>query len=269
MANKPAVQVLDPRADGARMGSLAAIALGAIALGVALTFGLSRLARLEQTVGEVAVPPTTATRSETRAAVAARIVAPATPSAHATKLMQQDSRPARSLPEPRVAAKPQPTATPPVEPPSARAEHAAERRAQAADTKLTTRAQAAAKGGSRRPPKQRSFEVGSVAYVRCDGLERARERYPCPRDRAFEQQVWRTLERLPDCTAADPGRGEAEVRFTLRRAAAAPGVEIKSATSGPSLNSRAVSKCVSSKLRQARTRLRSTHTVVSFRFGLE
>ena len=112
-----------------------------------------------------------------------------------------------------------------------------------------------------------AFEQGLIAYVRCDGEERRGARFPCPRDRKLEEQVWQTLEGLTTCDA-DPGRGSAEVRLTLRKAQI-HGVEWKPSTAGPSLNLRAVAKCAGAKLADTRTHLKAPEGLVSFRFSLK
>jgi hypothetical protein len=114
---------------------------------------------------------------------------------------------------------------------------------------------------------QRRFEYGLVVYLRCDGLERQKKRFPCPRDRKLEAHVWEALRVLPQCRGADPGFGEAELRLTLHRKAM-PRVDIGPPGDGRSLNLRAVSQCTGPGLARLRSRLRSPHAIVTFRFGL-
>lgn len=264
MAKARTIRLADPRADRPHTEALTTIASGALSLGLVLALGVAK-----------ALPEREAAETSGSAVTAVAVTASA--------------RTARPAPQPSAAPKPHPTATattkpaPPITPaaPTRAAAPEPPKRA-AADAPLAAAPKPAPVAAVRSPrgkarddetpakrkfPK-RSFEMGVVAYTRCDGLERPGSRYPCPRDRRLESEVWQTLERLSHCTAADPGRGAAEVRLTLHKAAA-PGVELKPATRGRSLNLRAVSKCAGPKLAQARTRLRSPHAVVSFRFGLK
>jgi hypothetical protein len=124
---------------------------------------------------------------------------------------------------------------------------------------------AAADSSKQKRLAQRRFEYGLVVYLRCDGLARQNKR--CPRDRKLEAQVWDALRVLPQCRGADPGFGEAELRLTLHRKAT-PQVDIGRPSDGRSLNLRAVSQCTGPGLARLRSRLRSPHAVVTFRFGL-
>lgn len=124
--------------------------------------------------------------------------------------------------------------------------------------------------GSGKPNKRlalRQLDIGLVVYSRCDGLQRRNQRVPCPRDRKLETHVWETLRALPQCRDADPGFGQAELRLTLHQRAAAEFV-LAPAAAGRSLNLRAVSQCAGRGLARLRTRLRTPHAVVTFRFGL-
>lgn len=271
MAKARTIQLADPRADRPRTEWLTTIAIGASSLGLVLALGLAKA--LPEHRHADASETTVSALSAIEVTASARTV-PASPPLSAAPKLQSVAKTAPPAPAPAtkspaaVAPAPRPiplvaAAKPPTAAPSS------------APREATPVAVVSPRGKPREddPPAKRklpkrSFEMGVVAYTRCDGLERPGSRYPCPRDRKLEDEVWQTLERLSQCTAADPGRGAAEVRLTLRKAAA-PGVDLKPAASGPSLNLRAVSKCAGPKLAQARTRLRSPHAVVSFRFGLK
>lgn len=242
MAKARSIQLADPRGDRPRTEWLATIAIGASSLGLVLALGLAK-ALPEQPMSEASET----TVSAITVTASARSARPNPPLSAAPK------------PPPIVPAAP---AKPPTAAPTS-ASRAAQPGAVIASRDRVREGETPTK---RKLPK-RSFRMGVVAYTRCDGLERPGSRYPCPRDRKLEDEVWQTLERLSQCTAADPGRGTAEVRLTLRKSAA-PSVDLKPATSGPSLDLRAVSKCAGPRLAQARSRLRSPHAVVSFRFGL-
>jgi hypothetical protein len=279
MAKARSIQLADPRADRPRTEALATIAIGAASLGLVLALGVAK-ALPEHPLRE-ADETTVNALSAVTVTASARSALPPPPSAapkrsSPTAAKAAPPAPAAAAARPKVAAvtQPPPASEPKLQPTSlavaakpAAAAPASAERAAAPDVSARDKAREDETPAKRKLPK-RSFEMGVVAYTRCDGLERPGARYPCPRDRKLEDEVWQTLERLSQCTAADPGRGAAEVRLTLRRAAA-PGVDLKPATSGPSLNLRAVSKCAGPKLAQTRSRLRSPHAVVSFRFGLK
>jgi hypothetical protein len=259
MAKARSIQLADPSADRPRPQALTTIALAAWALGIVLTLGVAQALPEREAAARAGTPVATTRARPTHASAA---------------------RPEPTEPPPRSASRP--TAMPAPQPLATIAHEAsAQRRPVKPEAPMEQRIQRDAQAlvsprdkaredetPAKRKHAKRSFEMGVVAYTRCDGLERPGTRYPCPRDRKLEDQVWETLERLSQCTAADPGRGAAEVRLTLKKAAA-PDVDLKPATSGPSLNLRAISKCAGPKLAQARTRLRSPHAVVSFRFGLK
>jgi hypothetical protein len=113
----------------------------------------------------------------------------------------------------------------------------------------------------------RQFVQVVVAYLRCDGLERQKRRFPCPRDRRFEANVWSTLQELTRCKNVDPGVGQAELRLTLHGRQPLT-FEFAAPPNGRSLNLRAVSQCTSRRLPKLRARLRTEHGLVTFRFGL-
>jgi hypothetical protein len=118
-----------------------------------------------------------------------------------------------------------------------------------------------------KPGALRQFERGLVVYRRCDGLEQQDLRFPCPRDRRLEADVWAVLQNLPQCREAKPGLGQAQLRLEVRRKAAID-IVFERPSGGQSLNLRAVSKCAGPRLAGLHTRLRSRHAVVTFGFGL-
>ena len=131
----------------------------------------------------------------------------------------------------------------------------------------TNAANAAANSGkTNRRAKPRRFEFGLVVYSRCDGLQRNDKRTLCPRDRRFELQVWDALRELTQCRS-DPGVGEAELRLTFHRKGS-PLIAFSAVGNARGLNLRAVSQCAGPALAKVRTRLRSPHAVVTFRFKL-
>ncbi|HEY2734026.1 MAG TPA: hypothetical protein VGI70_08575, partial [Polyangiales bacterium] len=112
----------------------------------------------------------------------------------------------------------------------------------------------------------RALERGAVTYSRCDGLLR-RKRQACPRDRRLEAAVWRSLQALPECRAADPGAGQAELRLTIQRGDPIQ-FELTAVTGARSLNLRAVSKCTGPSMTKLTSRLRTQRGLVTFRFAI-
>ncbi len=107
---------------------------------------------------------------------------------------------------------------------------------------------------------------GVVAYLRCDGVERPGERFPCPRDRALEERVWNSLSSLERCTAdLAPGQGETRLMFR----GGSPAKVSWRVPKGSGLNLRSVSKCVDSQLANTRSALRSRRLLVAFHFSMQ
>ena len=267
MARERTIQVANPEADQARPEAIAIIAIAAWGLGIVLTLGLARV--MPAIAGSDAASDSVGRAAVAHAARAQLPVASAIPT-HGVKAPRDiDSVPAPSVPAAPVArrapepiaatqaARPTPVAAQP--PPAAAPKPAITPAAPAA-------APLAASAAKHRTPK-RELEQGVIAYVRCDGAEQRGARFPCPRDRKLEEQVWRTLDVLTTCDT-DPGRGGAELRLTLRRSQI-HAVEWKPSAPGPGLNLRAVSKCTGAKLADARTRLKAPEGLVSFRFSLK
>jgi hypothetical protein len=110
------------------------------------------------------------------------------------------------------------------------------------------------------------FQLGIVAYDRCDGLPQQAGRFPCPRDLQLEQHVWRALRALESCELSSSQRGQGEVRFEFR---GGPGASLRiRAPKEGGLDRTVVSKCAGAALSSARTALASDHMVVRFRFEL-
>jgi hypothetical protein len=124
-------------------------------------------------------------------------------------------------------------------------------------------------GGSKgRPLAERRLQRGSVTYLRCDGAARRNKSAThCPRDRRLEAGVWKALKDLPQCRVADPGSGRAQLKLTMKRQAA-PLIEVAGPDAGSGLNLRAVNKCAAPDLVRLKTRLRASHAVITFAFGL-
>ncbi|HEX4351284.1 MAG TPA: hypothetical protein VHZ95_00195, partial [Polyangiales bacterium] len=123
-----------------------------------------------------------------------------------------------------------------------------------------------AKRDAHKKARARSLERGPVAYLRCDGLLR-RKHQVCPHDRRLEAAVWSSLQALAECRAADPGVGQAELRLTIQRGSPIQ-IELGAVAGARSLNLRAVSRCTAPVMTKLRTRLRTQHGVVTFRFGV-
>jgi hypothetical protein len=268
MAKSGTIQLADPKADRARLESIAMIAVAAWGVGFVLMLGVSRLlphassgdrSAVAQARGHLpaAAPEPIRAVSETRGmpgtlntpvasnerAEKAHVVRPAPLPAAA------DSKPLAAAPT--IASKP------------ATGSHAQQLTA-AADPDVTSKA---ALSTTKKRAQKRTFEKGVLAYLRCEGSERPHARFPCPRDPKLEEQVWHALEALPMCDT-DPGSGTAELRLLLRKSQI-QSFEWKPSTSAPGLNMRAVSKCAGAKLAEMRTRLRVPDGLVSFRFSLE
>jgi hypothetical protein len=116
------------------------------------------------------------------------------------------------------------------------------------------------------PRGVRHLTRGQVAYVRCDGLAREGSRFPCPRDRQFERDVWSALRGLEDCALASSARGAAEIRIEFARAA--PAIVRVTKADAPTLDPQIVTECSGQALSAARTTLRPERMVVSFHFEL-
>ncbi len=109
-----------------------------------------------------------------------------------------------------------------------------------------------------------AFKRGRVAYVRCEGIERPGERFPCPRDRVLESRVWRMLAaQLPQCLTTP---GIVDVRLEFKRHIV---MRIRTRVDGAGLTGTAVEKCVGRSLRRVRTALAPDRMIVSFRFSLD
>jgi hypothetical protein len=287
MAKSGTIQLADPKADRARLESIAMIAVAAWGVGFVLMVGVARLLPDASSADRGAVAPLARGQlpgtepGPTRAVSSTRgmpgtlstpvasnerpekvhVVRPA-PSTDRTDRADRDtganakSAPAAADSKPLVAA-------PTIASKPATDAHAQQLTA-AADPDLTTKA---AQGTPKKRAQKRTFVKGVLAYLRCEGSERPHARFPCPRDPKLEEQVWHALEALPMCDT-DPGSGGAELRLLLRKSQIQT-VEWKPSTSAPGLNLRAVSKCAGAKLAEGRTRLRVPEGLVSFRFSLE
>jgi hypothetical protein len=261
MSKDRTIQLADPSADGAKAESVAMIAIAALGIGFVLALALAQV--LPGSRSSVAGSPRSVAAQVARAQLPVPPEPPsrldhaaASPEPHAPRVDPPPAQPLAAAPEEEqraeadpnasvlsdsepVAAAPKPLAAPVEEKPAV-----TKRRA----TKTT-------------------FEPGVLAYVRCEGSERPHARFPCPRDRKLEAQVWSTLEALPACET-DAGIGSAELRLVLRRSQIQT-VEWKPGTVGPSLNLHALSKCAGAKLADVRTRLTAPEGLVSFRFSLK
>lgn len=273
MANTGTVRLSDPRADEARPGALAMIAVSAGGLGLLLVVALAsavpegssepmhRVRVRVPTAAHPQLPPAAGPDLEPPPA-AAQVGSPdldREPNPGTDRARRQSADQAKPVGTGAKGAKvPAPSASrdAPAQPPSAEGAGAA---AQAASTRVST--------GAKRRTKP-TFEPGVVAYVRCEGSEKKGARFPCPRDRKLEEIVWQVLAGLAQCNEPDLGRGSAELRLTLESSRVVIS-EWKPAVSGPTLNLRAVAKCLTGKLGNTRTSLTGRESVVSFRFGLK
>jgi hypothetical protein len=246
------IQRPDPSADHARPQRLTTIALAAWGAGVLLTVGL---ARMNSTPSELQMLSMSAALGQLR---------PADQQPEQLALADQprderapqNARPVNSVNQTRAPQAPE-------VPRAASVGQAALPAPQAVASKPAPAFEAPAAGRRR---AKRVFEQGTVAYVRCGGTGRARTQ--CLRDRKFEDQVWRTLAKLPTCSEGDPGTGSAELRWTLYKTDRSA-LEWRPGVDGTSLNLRAMAKCAGEKLANTRTRLRAQQAVVSFRFSLK
>jgi hypothetical protein len=110
-----------------------------------------------------------------------------------------------------------------------------------------------------------------VAYVRCEGAEQPRGRFPCPRDRRLEADVWHALAALGSCASGDPGSGQGEARLDVQGGRVAE-LELRPdkrrAGQAAGLDLAVVSKCAEPQLRALRSSLHVPRFIVAFRFGL-
>jgi hypothetical protein len=115
-------------------------------------------------------------------------------------------------------------------------------------------------------PDAPSFELGIVAYDRCDGLPLLPGRFPCPRDLRLEQHVWHALRALERCDAAQGQHGSGELRMEFERDRL---VSLRLARPKRGrLNREIVNKCAGAALSLARTSLLPERMLVRFRFEL-
>ncbi len=113
-----------------------------------------------------------------------------------------------------------------------------------------------------------SFRQGTVAYLRCDGVER-RGRFPCPRDEVLEAAVWPLIQAVTACPTGPDRAGEADVRLDYR-ADGAP--EIRWRDTFPDdtvrLDRERVLGCLRGPLEATRQSLGAERLLMSFRFAL-
>jgi hypothetical protein len=109
-------------------------------------------------------------------------------------------------------------------------------------------------------------KVGIVAYDRCEGLPQSPGRFPCPRDLALEQYVWRSLRGLEHCALARDaiGNGEIKLEFAGSRLQS---VRINK-PKRDGIDRDVVSKCAGGALAAARTAFSPEQMLVRFRFEL-
>lgn len=131
-------------------------------------------------------------------------------------------------------------------------------------------ADAGADRAVRRTAASRAVVLGTVAYLRCDGVELHGGRFPCPRDRALEAAGWQILEGLSGCTNGDPGAGTLEARIELagHDTVDARFSQVEPAGAGAGLELRAVDRCVGAALRALHSELAPSRMIVSFRVEL-
>jgi hypothetical protein len=109
-----------------------------------------------------------------------------------------------------------------------------------------------------------TVEPTTIAYVRCDGLERQGARFPCPRDRLFERRARAVMENLPKCPrASELEPGELDLRLQLSRWGGVAEVSVRGASSA---TERVVLACAEPALRELTSTLRSRLAIVSLRF---
>lgn len=171
-------------------------------------------------------------------------------------------------------AAPSTTAMPAPEPPAATLDAesaaqdalAAEATTAVADAAVADAAVAHAAPLAQAAAWKRSVTLGTVAYLRCDGVELRSGRFPCPRDQALEAAGWRALEALASCRDADPGAGALEVRLDLAGHEVVDARYLCGEETG--LDAAAIERCVDGTLRELRTELQPDRMIVSFRLEL-
>ena len=282
-------RAVNPR-DHVRWEELIAIALAGLSVGLGLMVGVAQFSKPTETTASAATdapdpqpaedvevahnapnaerevqtapaPSAAPMIASTRGPSAQPAVA-SEPTAAAKVANAPEPQPAAAEPTPTAASAPADRAEPEFassEPPNPKA-------AQPAATQASAAVVAVASNKPGKRATARHFKFGLVVYPRCDGLMRKNKHAACPRDRQLELQVWQVLETLEQCRS-DPGIGEAELRLTLRRRGA-PVVDLAAVKGVRSLNLRAVSQCAGPGLAKVRTRLRSPHAVVTFRFNM-
>ena len=108
------------------------------------------------------------------------------------------------------------------------------------------------------------LERDRVSYLRCP--ERA-DSHSCAHVRALELHVWRALRGLSACYETPAHPGSAELRLELHRHRT-PAIAFLAPETGPSLNLRAVRRCVEPQLSKLSNTIAREPLLVSFRFGL-
>jgi hypothetical protein len=233
----------DRDADRPRPVGLLAVALAALCAGLALSQSLSRLEPRRPTSSDKAVArPSRSSGGQNDASVAV-----------ATKAIDTATRAAATLGADQSAA----IATRAPETPDAGQNTARLSPPAAAERLELDRPQAQGPAHLQR---------GIIAYLRCDGIPQLPGRIPCPRDLAFEQQVWRALHELERCQLTAMQRGQAEVRLVLGRSGY-EGTRVYT-PSQDGLDPATVTKCAGRALSSVRTTLRPERMIVRFLFEL-
>jgi hypothetical protein len=115
-------------------------------------------------------------------------------------------------------------------------------------------------------PHEHNLKVGIVAYDRCEGLPQNPGRFPCPRDLALEQYVWRSLRGLEHCAVAKDALGSGEIKLEFAGSRLQSVRINKPKRDG--LDRDVVSKCAGGALAAARTAFSPEQMLVRFRFEL-
>jgi hypothetical protein len=301
MLRRPRIELPRPSAETLHVGRVVAVALGSLACGLAIgatllprtpsSTGTGPTAALEEpsgvgagdaSVGQEPGPaasPSTRTEAEARdardAADAGAPVAIARPqpeplpqaaattaSATAPTQAEEEHAAQADLHPARPATVPTPEAAlPPVR---ARDEARAPIAPIAAAPETSSAAtMPAARDGSAASRALRITPT-TVAYVRCDGLERPGTRFPCPRDRPLEQRAQAIVTALPSCLATGQlRRGELEVRLALSPVGA---VSLREVRARPPVTQEAISACIEPAVRGLTTTLQPQLGIVVLRF---
>lgn len=198
--------------------------------------------------------------------------APTPPPQHPRAQSNSPTRRATTAPQP--SAKTGGTAAPSsdtqatAEPQAARAGARATSTSSAAGTSAAAATPTSAGTSAAAAPRLR-FVQRNVAYLRCDGAQVRRGRFPCPRDRALEQRVWRVLQTAAQCPGIQAlPAGELRLDWKPGRAVRLSAWEERAAGRRRQRRSSWL-RCLSPSLQDVQSRIRARRLIVAFRFALQ